>query len=286
MSLVVDAKSLVLDGLYYVPGNIMTIRTRFFDLVEHQFRFSCRVKSYPHWTGAPDEFNHLCLIDNVWGECGELEFVDLDGNQTKVHFYLPSPFVLSEIEEREQALRRNYSRSHIGLWIYKNLGWTPKVIELFAEELYEHKVRCLRNIQDMVVERLGMNQYPASSFQIQPGPQAGISQNQPDNPKSQVGISQTQSEYPWNQAGISQNQQDHALPKTWISQIQPEAPQRQPEISQKPVDSPQLQVVVDQDMPAQYPAEGNEAAFMDRWPDRQGNRFANQKNREDGFKPA
>ena len=289
MSLVVDAKSLVLDGLYYVPENIMTIRTRFFDLVQHQFRFSCRVKSYPHWTGAPDEFNHLCLIDNVWGECGELEFIDLDGSQTKVHFYLPSPFVLPEIEEREQALRRNYSRSRIGLWIYENLGWTPKVIDLFAEELYEHKVTCPRNIQDLVIDRLGMNLYPASSFEIQPEPQAGISQNQPDRliqsdgipqfqprnpwaeagisqnqpdtPKSQVRIFQTQSEYPWTQAATSQNQPDHVQPQTRTSQVQQEGLQQKPGISQKPVDSPQVQIGVNQVMPAPHPTEGNEVSL-------------------------
>jgi hypothetical protein len=80
---------MVLDRQYYVPGNIMTIRMRFFDLVRHQLDFSCRVKSYPHLPGAPGEFNYLCLIDYTWGECGDLEFIDLNGDQTQVRFYLP-----------------------------------------------------------------------------------------------------------------------------------------------------------------------------------------------------
>ena len=292
MSRAEDTEPLALEGLYYVPGNIMTIQMRFFDLVRHQFVFSCRVKSYPHLTGALGESNHLCLIDNVWGECGELEFIDLNGIQTQVCFYRPGSFELSEIEEREQALRQNFSRSRIGLWFYENLGWTPKVIELLAEELYEHKVACLRNIQALVVDRLGMNLFPVSSFQIQPEPQAGISQNQPDwpyrpdgifqlqprnpwdqvgisqhqpdNPKTQVGISQTQPEYPWTQAAISQNQPDHVQPQTWTSQIQPEGPQRQPEISDKPADSSQAQDRFDQDTPAKHPAEGNEVSLRER----------------------
>jgi hypothetical protein len=275
---------MVLDRQYYVPGNIMTIRMRFFDLVRHQLDFSCRVKSYPHLPGAPGEFNYLCLIDYTWGECGDLEFIDLNGDQTQVRFYLPGPFELSEIEEREQVLRQNFSRSRIGLWFYENLGWTPKVIALYAEELYEHKVACLRNIQALVIDRLGMNLYPLSSFQTQPEPQAGISKNQPDWPyqperisqlqtsnpwtqvgishnqpdslKPQVGISQTQSEYPWTQAGISQNRPDHVQPQTWISQVQPEVPQGQSAISEKSVDSPQAQVGVGQDMQAQHLAEG------------------------------
>jgi hypothetical protein len=275
MSLAEDIKPLTLDAQYYVPGNIMTIRMRFFDLVRHQLDFSCRVKSYPHLPGAPGEFNHLCLIDYSWGECGDLEFIDLNGDQTQVRFYLPGPFELSEIEEREQVLRQNFSRSRIGLWFFENLGWTPKVIALYAEELYEHKVACLRNIQDLIIASLGMNLYPLSSFQIQPGPQAGISQNQsdwpyqpdgifqlqpnnpwaqagisnnqPDNPKPHVGMSQTQPENPWTQAGISQYRPDHAQPQTWISQ--------------KPVGSTQVQVGVDQDMQAQHLAEGKEVSL-------------------------
>jgi len=290
MSLAEDIKPLTLEAQYIVPGDIMTIRLRFFDLVRHQLDFSCRVKSYSHLTGSPGEFNHLCLIDYAWGECGELEFIDLNSSQTQARFYLPGPFELSEIEEHEQAIRQNFSRSRIGLWFYENLGWTPKVIALFAEELYEHKVACLRNIQALVIDRLGMNLYPVSSFQTQPEPQAGISQNQPDrpywpdgisqlqprnpwaqagisqnqsdNPKTQDGISQIQPEYPWSQAGTSQNQQpDHAQPLTWTSQIQPGGPQRQPEISEKPADSSQAHDGFDQDTPAKHPAEGNEISL-------------------------
>jgi len=265
MSLAEDAKSLTLDNQYVVPGDIMTIRTRFFDLVRHHLDFSCRVKSYPHWTRTPDEFNHLCLIDYAWGECGELEFMELNGSQTLVRFYQPGPFELSEIEEHEQAIRQNFSRSLIGLWFYENLGWTPKIIALFAEELYEHKVACLRNIQNLIIDKLGLAPYPLSYFQVQPEPQAGISQNQPDWPYQPDGISQLQTSNPWAQAGISHNQPDSLKPQVgrfqtqseypWtqagISQIRPDHAQPQTWISQKPVGSPQVQVGVDQDMQAQ-----------------------------------
>ena len=290
MSLAEDTKSMVLDRQYYVPGNIMTIRMRFFDLVRHQLDFSCRVKSYPHLPGAPGEFNHLCLIDYSWGECGDLEFIDLNGDQTQVRFYLPGPFELSEIEEREQVLRQNFSRSRIGLWFYENLGWTPKVIALYAEELYEHKVACLRNIQALVIDRLGMNLYPVSSFQTQPEPQAGISKNQPDWPNQPDGIFQLQPSNPWTQAGISQNQSDnpkttrwditnpigisvvtgrdipkpkpdHAQPQTWTSQIQPEVPQDNLRYLRNQWIHHKRKSEFDQDMQAKHPAEGKEVSL-------------------------
>jgi hypothetical protein len=229
MVMVNDAKPLTLDRQYIVPGNVMIIRMQFFDLVRHQFAFMCQVKSYTPIVNQADEFNHLCLIDHSWGECGELEFIDLNGTQTLVRFYLPGPFELSEIEERENAFRQSLSRSRIGLWIYENMGWTPKVIAIFADELYEHRVTCLRDIQELVVKKLGLSPYPLSYFQIQPAPQIGISHLQADSSQLQTGITKTN--------------------RGMISHI------KRGMISERQADTPWVQSEEGRDTPQEYPAD-------------------------------
>jgi len=77
-----------------------------------------------------------------------MEFINLQGNQTGACvFYLPGPVVLSEIDVYENAIRKDFSRPRIGLWLWENLGWTPRALQLFAEELYEHRVTGLQLIQ-------------------------------------------------------------------------------------------------------------------------------------------
>ncbi len=159
-----DAKPLTLDGQYIVAGNITFLQARFFDLVDHQLPSLCKVKPCTHLNNLANEFNCLCLTDYSWGDCGTLEFVDLNGSQTIARFYLPGRFELSELEKYEWAIRRNLSQRRIGLWIYETIGWTQAVIEIFAEELFRHKVDRLQSIESQVVDRLGLIPYPLSYF--------------------------------------------------------------------------------------------------------------------------
>lgn len=267
-----DVKPLTLDEQYFAPGNADIFRTRFFDFGLRQVTFLCRVKSYPHLTGEADEFNHLRLIDPSWGDCGEMELVDLDGNQTQVRFYLPSRFTLSELEEYESVIRQYYSQPRIALWFYENMGWTSKVIELFAEELYEHRVSSLRKIESLIVDRMGLNLYPLSCLQFQPSPQTGISQAQPDSPQLQsrislppwdipqrpVGISQIQPNDPTPSFGISQIQPGNSAQPVGISQLQQDDPQPQPGISQMQPDIHPAQAVVDRDITREHPMGDND----------------------------
>ncbi len=228
-----NAKPLTLDAQYIAQGNIMTIRMRFLDLARYQYAFMCHVKPHLNRMLQEDEFNHLLLIDHIWGECGEMEFIDLKGSQTGVRFYLPRPVDLSEIDEYENAIRKNFSRPRIGLWLWENLGWTPKVIELFAEELYEHRVTSLQHIQGLAVDKLRLSTYPLYSyFQIPPAPQTGISQTQSDNSQPPVGISQIQSNNLQPPARISQTQPDSPHQPVGISHFQQDGPQPPTRISQ------------------------------------------------------
>ena len=208
MVLVNDAKPLTLDGQYVAHESIDIVRMIFLDLVNVKHYFMCRVISSSHFMDPADELNHLGLCDFTWGDCGEMELIDLDGRQTLVRFYLPGPFELSEIEGHEGAIRQFFSRPRIGLWFYMNLGWTPKVIEILAEELFEHRVTCLRNIENLVVNKLGLSPYPLSYFQIEPAPQTGISHFELDSPRPQTGMYQTQPDRSEMPPGISQKLMD------------------------------------------------------------------------------
>lgn len=261
-----EVKPPTLDEQYFAPGNIDIFRTRFFDFGLHQVRFLCRVKSYPRLTGAADEFNHLRLIDPSWGDCGEMELVDLDGNQTQVRFYLPGQLTLTELQEYESVIRQNYSQQRIALWFYENMGWTSKVIELFAEELYEHRVTSLRKIESFIVDKMGLNLYPLSCLQFLPSRQTEISQTQPDNPELSFRISQIRPYSPhrpneisqiepydlWKQAGISQIQPENSDQPDWTSQLQQDDPQPQTEISQNLPDIHLAQAEVDRDIPREH----------------------------------
>jgi len=189
MDVAENAKPLTLDAQYIAQGNIMTIRMRFLDLARYQYAFMCQVKPHPNRMVQEDEFNHLLLIDHIWGECGEMEFIDLKGSQTWVRFYQPRPVDMSEIDAYENVIRKNFSRPRIGLWLWENLGWTTIVIELFAQELYEHRVNSFQHIQGLAIDKLGLGTYPLSYFQIPPAPKTGTSQSIPDSPQLQSGIS-------------------------------------------------------------------------------------------------
>jgi hypothetical protein len=97
MVLTNDAKPLTLDGQYIAHGNIETIKRMFLDLVNVKHYFMSRVKSYSHLNNPPDKLNHLGLCDFTWGDCGEMELIDLDSRQTLVRFYLPGPIEESAI---------------------------------------------------------------------------------------------------------------------------------------------------------------------------------------------
>jgi hypothetical protein len=247
MDVAKNAKTLTLDAQYIARGNIMAIRIRFLDLAKYQYAFMCQAKSHPDRLHQEDEFNHLLLIDHIWGECGEMEFIDLKGSQTGVRFYLPRSVELSEIDEYENAIRKNFSRPRIGLWLWDNLGWTPKVIELFAEELYEHRVTSLQHIQGLAIEKLGLGTYPLSYFQTQPASQIGISQTQPDSPQPQVGISQIQPDNPQQPVGNSQLHLDS--PRPWAG------------LFEKPADTTQTQVGEGWDIPKEHPVKQTDVSF-------------------------
>jgi DNA-binding CsgD family transcriptional regulator len=178
MVLTDNVRLLTLDGQYITMENIEIIRFALLDLF-HKHSVICRLKSYPHLINPEDELNHIQLLDPVWLEFSELELIDLDGKQTLVRFYEPGLIELSEIKEHEQSIRQFLYRPGIELWLYENLGWTAKVIEILAEELYDHRLACLRNTQNLLMNKLGLIRYPLSYFQIQAGPQIGISQFQP-----------------------------------------------------------------------------------------------------------
>jgi hypothetical protein len=234
MALVNEAKPLTLDGQYIAAGNIENIRMNFLDLMNKHL-FTCKEKSYPHLIGPGNEFIHLCLIDFSWGECGEMEFIDLDGFQILVRFYTPDRLGLAEIEEYELKLRQSFSRPRIELWFYENMGWTAKVIEVFVEELYEQRLACLRNFQKHAVSRLGLIPYPLSYLQIRPAPQIGI----------------------------SQIQQDCLRPQAGIFQIQPDSTRPQAGISQQQAETPRRQGRVGRDIPREHPAEESDV-FLTR----------------------
>ena len=255
MDVAENPKPLTLDAQYIAQGNIMTIRMRFLDLARYQYAFMCQVKPHPNRMLQEDEFNHLLLIDHTWGECGEMEFINLQGNQTGVRFYLPGPVELSEIDVYENAIRKDFSRPRIGLWLWENLGWTPKVIQLFAEELYEHRVTGLQLIQGLAIDHLRLSTYRYSYFLIPPAPQTGISQTQPNNSQPPFGISQIQSNNLQPPAWISQIQPDGPHQPVGTSLLQQDGPQPPNGISQILLDTPQTQVVVGWDIPREHPIE-------------------------------
>jgi len=258
MDIAENAKPLTLDAQYTFQGNIVTIRMRFLDLARYQYAFMCRVKPFPNKMIQEDGFNHLLLIDHMWGECGEMEFIDLNGSQTGVRFYLPRPVDISEIDAYENAIRKNFSRPRIGLWLWENLGWTPKVIQLFAEELYEHRVTGLQLIQGLAIDHLRLSTYRYSYFQIPPTPQTGISQTQPNNSQPPFGISQIQSNHLQPPAWISQIQPDDSHQPVGTSLLQQDVPQPPTGISQILLDTPQMQVVVGGDIPREHPTEASD----------------------------
>jgi hypothetical protein len=258
MDVAENAKPLTLDAQYIAQGNIMAIRMRFLDLARYQYAFMCQVKSHPNRMLQEDEFNHLLLIDHTWGECGEMEFIDLKGNQTGVRFYLPGPVELAEIDKYENAIRNNFSRPRIGLWLWENLGWTPKVIELFTEELYEHRVTSLQHIQGLAIDKLGLGTYPLSYFQIPPAPQTGISQMQSNSLQPTGGISQIQPESQRPQAGVILPQPENPLPSAWIFQNQPYNPNLQVGIPQIQTENSELETGVDRDIPREHPTKESE----------------------------
>jgi len=269
MDVAENTKQLTLEAQYIAQGNIMDIRMRFLDLARYQYAFMCQVKPHPNRMLHEDECNHLLLIDHIWGECGEMEFIGLTGFRTGVRFYLPRPVDLSEIVEYENAIRKNFSRPRIGLWLWENLGWTPKVMELFTDELYEHRVTSLQHIQGLAIDKLGLGTYLASFFQIPPALQTGISQTSSDSPQPQAGISlpqwdipqqpgglsQIQANDPNPPFGISQIQSENSARSVWLSQLQQDTIQSQTRIFQNLPDTHLAQAEVDRDIPREFPIE-------------------------------
>jgi len=230
MDIAEDRNPLTLDAQYTFQGNIVVIRMRFLDLARYQYAFMCRVKPYPDRMIQEDEFNHLLLIDHMWGACGEMEFIDLKGIQTGVRFFRPGPVKLSEIEKYENAVRRNYSRPRIGLWLWENLGFTTIVIELFAEELYRHRVTSLQLIESLAAEKLGLSTSPLYPFQMPPAPQIGTSHTPSDISQPQAGMFPPPRDIPQLPVGISQIQPIDPKPPFGISQMQPDIDPAQAEV--------------------------------------------------------
>ena len=182
-----NSKPLTLDCQYIVKVDIDILRLSLFDLFQ-QHSVICRVKPNPHLIHPQDELNHIQLLDLVWSEFGELELINLDGSQTLMRFYRPGPIELSELEKHENAIRKFLSRPGIEIWFYENMGWINKVIEVFAEEIYDHRLDCLRKVQDLLMNKLLLIPYPLSYFEIQPAPQIGTSRFQPvmDQPDGEI----------------------------------------------------------------------------------------------------
>jgi len=172
-----------------------------------------------------------------------------------VRFFRPGPVELSEIDKYQNAIRSNYSRPRIGLWLWENLGFTTIVIELFAEELYKHRVTSLQLIESLAVEKLGLSTYPSYPFQIPPASQTGIFQTQPSSPEPSFGISQTPSDIHQRQAGISLPPSDISQRPAGISQIQTGNSAQPVGISQLQQDDPQLQFGTSQNPPDIQPAQ-------------------------------
>jgi hypothetical protein len=182
-----NSKTLTLDCQYIVKVDIDILRLSLFDLFQ-QHSVICRVKPNPHLIHPQDELNHIQLLDLVWSEFGELELINLEGSQTLMRFYRPGPIELSELEKHEHAIRKFLSRPGIEIWFYENMGWTNKVIEIFAEEIYDHRLDCLQKVQDLLMNKLLLIPYPLSYFEIQPAPQIGTSRFQPvmDQPDGEI----------------------------------------------------------------------------------------------------
>lgn len=228
MGFIGDSKPLILDGQYLANGNFECIKMSLFDLTKRQL-FTCSLIPYPQLAGRAGEFDLLCLSDLFWGECFEVVIIGLDGFRALVRFYIPGQIELSEIEDHQRALR-NCLTHRIDLWFFENLGWTRKIIEILAEELYIRRLARLRNFQREAVSRLGMLPYPLSDFQILPAPQIGISQLELNSPRPQPGISQIlpdthlkQAEvdrdiprkHPAQESDISLTREDQELLRLW-----------------------------------------------------------------------
>ena len=245
MDFISATKPLIMEGQYLAYGNFERIKWSLFDLAKWQM-FICSVKTHPQLSGRVGEFDLLCLDELFWGECFEVEIIGLDGFQTLVRFYISGEIELSEIEVHQQALRNRLTH-RIDLWFFENLGWTRKIYEILAEELYNHRLASLRNFQREAVSRLGLITYPMADFQCLPAPQIGIPQIQPGSPQPQVGISQIQPDNPQQLVGISQSQPDS--PRPWA------------EIFQKPADTLQTQVGVGWGAPREHPVEEIDVPF-------------------------
>ena len=211
MSFISDTMPLIMNGQYLAYGNFERIKWSLVGLAEWQM-FICSVKTHPQWTGRVSEFDLLCMDELFWGDCFEVEIIGLNSFQTLVRFYIPGEIELSEIEAHQQALRNRLTH-RIDLWFYENLGWTRKMYEILAQELYNHRMDSLRNFKCEAVGRLGLIAYPMEDFQNLPAPQSWIPQLQPGSPQTQVGISQIQPDNPQQPVGISQSQPDG--PRTW-----------------------------------------------------------------------
>ncbi len=245
MDFISDPKPLIMEGQYLANRNFEWIKWSLVYLTKRQM-FICSVKTHPQLTGRVGEFDHLCLDEMFWGECFEVEIIGLDGFLTLVRFFIPGEIELSEIEVHQQALRNRLAH-RIDLWFFENLGWTRKIYEILAEELYNHRLASLRNFQREAVSKLGLIPYQLSDFQILPAPQIGDPQTQPESPQLQVGISQILPDNPQQPVGISQSQLDS--PRPWAG------------ILQNLTDTPQAQVGGGWDIPKEHPVEETDVSF-------------------------
>lgn len=188
MALTGETKPLILDGQYIRWGNIEIIRASMIALFQKRW-IMCRPKPYPYLMHPSDALNHLRLLDPVWGDYAELELIDLAGVQTLLRFYQARLPDLEELMEYEGTIRKDLYRPPIALWFYEGLNLQFKVIEILAEELHEHRMECLRNLEELLLNALGLTPYLLSYFEIKPAPPAGISPSQPV--ESQLEIEKT-----------------------------------------------------------------------------------------------
>jgi hypothetical protein len=178
MVLIDNRKPLTLDGQYIGKGNIDEIRISLLDQL-YRLGLLYQSMSSPQPLVPAEETVHIILFNPVWWKFGELELIDLDGAQTLVRFYQPEFPEEQEIIEREPAIRKYLSNRANSLWLFDNLNWREKAIDLLGQELLDHRFACLRETQNRLVCSLGLIPYQLSYFQVLPASEIGISQIQP-----------------------------------------------------------------------------------------------------------
>ena len=121
MTLAKNTEPLTLDGQYIAESRIDKVRMNLVEVIRQPY-LSWRIISYPHLPGQAKDCDHFGIFHFAWGDCGELELIDLDDFTTLIRFYSPGRIELEEIEKYETKIRSTLSQPPIEIWFYETMG--------------------------------------------------------------------------------------------------------------------------------------------------------------------